>query len=101
MSPSLQRMLSDLRLLSIEERWNLLSHLVNQLRSGVAETEQMQSETSPDQNAADVDAILRATQGCWGNVSIEEIDASLNRQRQFDWEYQRRKTLQNCHNYYG
>ena len=85
MSPILQRMMSDLRLLSLEEQWQLLSHLVSQLRSEVAEADRRQPETSPDRNAADIEAILRATQGCWGNVSIEEIDASLNRQRQFDW----------------
>ena len=88
MSPILQRMMSDLRLLSLEEQWQLLSHLVNQLRSEVAEVDQTQSKTSPDKNAADVDAILQTTQGCWGNMSIEEIDASLDRQRQFDWGHQ-------------
>jgi hypothetical protein len=85
MSPILRRMMSDLRLLSLKEQWQLLSHLVSQLRSEVAEVDQTQFETSPDKNTADVDVILRATQGCWGNVSIEEIDASLNRQRQLDW----------------
>jgi hypothetical protein len=85
MSPVLQRMMSDLRLLSLKEQWQLLSHLVSQLRSEVAEVDQKQFETLPGKNTADVDAILRATQGCWGNVSIEEIDANLNQQRQLDW----------------
>ena len=85
MSPILRRMMSDLRLLSLIEQWQLLSHLVSQLRSEVAEVDQTQFETSPDKNTADVDEILRATQGCWGNASTEEIDASLNWQRQLDW----------------
>ena len=88
MSPILQRMMSDLSLLSLEEQWNLLSHLVNQLRSRGAEADQTQSETSSDKNTTDVDALLQATQGCWGNTSIESLDANLDRQRQFDWEHQ-------------
>lgn len=93
--------MSDLRLLSLKEQWQLLSHLVSQLRSEVAEVDQNQFETSSDENTADVDAILRATQGCWGTVSIEEIDANLNRQRQLDWGDQQMNTLQNCHDHYG
>ncbi|NJL50054.1 MAG: hypothetical protein HC929_24995 [Leptolyngbyaceae cyanobacterium SM2_5_2] len=85
MSPVLQRMMSDLRLPSLKEQWQLLSHLVSQLRSEVAEVDQKQFKTSSDENTADANAILQATQGCWGNVSIEEIDASLNHQRQLDW----------------
>lgn len=88
MSPVLQRLMSDLRLLSLEEQWKLLSYLVNQLRTGVMEVDQMQSETPLDKNAAAIDAILQATQSCWGNTGIEELDADLARQRQFDWEQQ-------------
>jgi hypothetical protein len=38
--------------------------------------------TTPKQSA---EAILAATRGSWGNQSIDEIDAELARQRQFDW----------------
>ncbi len=82
MSPTLQRMMSDLRLLSLEEQWKLMSYLVNRLRPEVVEADQTQSETLPGRNAADIDAILQATQGCWGNSSIEEINTNLDRQRQ-------------------
>jgi hypothetical protein len=85
MSPILQRLMSDLRLLSLEEQWKLLSYLVNQLRAGVEESDQPQSETLPNKNTSDVDEVLQATHGCWGNMSLENIDASLDRQRQFDW----------------
>ena len=81
-------MMSDLRLLSLEEQWKLMSYLVNQLRPGVVEADQMQPDILPGKNAADIDAILQATQGCWGNSSIEEIDANLDRQRQLDWQHQ-------------
>jgi len=87
MSPILQRMMSELRLLSLEEQWKLLSHLVSQLRSEVLDADETASEALSNKNTADVDAVLQATQGCWGNVSIEEIDASLNQQRQLDWGY--------------
>ena len=86
MSQILQRVMSDLRLLSLEEQWQLLSYLVNQLHSGVTAVDPTLPQAPPDMNATDVDAILQATQGCWGNRSIQEIDASLDRQRQFDWE---------------
>jgi predicted RecB family endonuclease len=88
MSPILQRLMSDLRLLSLEEQWQLLSYLVNQLRTEVVEVDKTPSETSPSKNTTDVDAILQATRGCWGNMSIEEIDAKLDRQRQYDWDNQ-------------
>ncbi|PSN11308.1 hypothetical protein C7293_24840 [filamentous cyanobacterium CCT1] len=81
-------MLSDLRLLSLEEQWKLMSYLVNWLRPGVLGADQTQPEIPPGKNAADIDAILQATQGCWGNSSVEEIDANLHQQRQLDWQPQ-------------
>ncbi|MEM6716817.1 MAG: hypothetical protein AAF827_10960 [Cyanobacteria bacterium P01_D01_bin.6] len=78
--------MSDLRLLSLEEQWQLLSYLVNQLRAGIVEADQAPSKIPNGKNATDVDEVLQATQGCWGNMSIADIDADLDRQRQFDWE---------------
>ncbi|WP_008311173.1 hypothetical protein [Leptolyngbya sp. PCC 6406] len=86
MSPILLRMMSDLKLLSLEEQWKLLSHLINQLRAGSAQVPPMKAGTKADVQALEVDGILQATQGCWGNASVDQIDATLNHQRQFDWD---------------
>jgi len=48
MSPILQRLMSDLILLRLEEQWQLLSYLVNQLRAEVVEVDKTPSETSPN-----------------------------------------------------
>lgn len=86
MSPTLQRMMSDLKLLSLEERWRLLSHLVDQLRLGATAAPQENAQPSAHPNAADIDRLLLNTQGCWGYKGIEEIDANLSQQRQRDWQ---------------
>jgi hypothetical protein len=45
-----------------------------------------QADMNADAQALDIDGILQATQGCWGHASLDQIDATLNQQRQFDWD---------------
>jgi hypothetical protein len=35
---------------------------------------------------AEVEKILRETEGSWGHLTLDEIDAQLARQRLFDWD---------------
>lgn len=71
-----------------EQQWDAAFNRTQDNSIAAARRAQAESEATSHNNAADVDAILEATQGCWGNMSIEDIDASLDRQRQFDWEHQ-------------
>jgi hypothetical protein len=85
MSQVLQRMMGDLKLLSQEEQWKLLSYLVDQLQAGASALKHSSSEANRSRQSLSLDTILKEAQGCWGNLSIQEIDDYLERQRQFDW----------------
>lgn len=85
MSPTFQRVINDLKQLSSEEQWTLLSYLVNQLQvKANLSKQQSLSYQTPDKNL-DIDQLLEETSGSWGNLSIEEIDAEMNRQRILNW----------------
>ncbi len=85
MSPTLQRVISELKQLSSEEQWTLLSYLVRQLQAK-ANLFKQQNLTHQDPNKAlDVDRLLEETSGSWGNSTVEEIDAEMTRQRVFSW----------------
>ncbi|NEP13226.1 MAG: hypothetical protein F6K14_24075 [Symploca sp. SIO2C1] len=85
MSPTLQRMMSELKQLTLEEQWKLLGYLMNQLQANFRLVTERQSEVQLSVGSVDVDALLAETSGSWGNLSIEEIDTELIRQRQIDW----------------
>jgi len=85
MSPTLQRVMSELKQLTLEEQWKLLGYLMNQLQANFRLVTQPQSEVQLSLTSVDVDALLAETSGSWGNLSIEEIDTELVRQRQLDW----------------
>ena len=84
MSPTLQRVMSELNQLTLEEQWKLLGYLMNQLQSSVRLVARPKSEQSAV-GATDIEALIEETSGIWGRRSIEEIDAELNRQRRIDW----------------
>ncbi|NES20552.1 MAG: hypothetical protein F6K41_16875 [Symploca sp. SIO3E6] len=86
MSPTLQRVMSELKQLTLEEQWQLLGYLINQLQANFRLVTQPQSKVQLSVGSVDVDALLAETSGSWGNLSIEEIDTELIRQRQLDWE---------------
>ncbi len=85
MSPTLQRMMSELKQLTLEEQWKLLGYLMNQLQANFPLVTELQSEVQLSVGSVDIDALLAETSGSWGNLSIEEIDTELIRQRQIDW----------------
>ncbi len=85
MSPTLQRMMSELKQLTLEEQWKLLGYLMNQLQAKFPLVTELQSEVQLSVGSVDIDALLAETSGSWGNLSIEEIDTELIQQRQIDW----------------
>lgn len=85
MSPALQRVMSELKQLTVQEQWKLLGYLTNQLQSSVRLVSKPQPDVQPAVGSMGVDALLAETSGSWGNLSIEEIDTALRRQRQIDW----------------
>ncbi|MGB3292601.1 MAG: hypothetical protein WBB01_06435 [Phormidesmis sp.] len=85
MSQRLQDAIDQLDHLTLEEQWKLLGHLINRLQSTVCFTGENQLDLQPPIDETDVNALLAETRGSWGNRSIEEIDADLNRQREMNW----------------
>jgi len=85
MSPTLQRVMSELKQLTLEEQWKLLGYLMNQLQANIRFVREPHSEMQLAVDSVDIDALLAETSGSWGNLSIEEIDTELIRQRQRDW----------------
>ena len=84
MSPTLQRLISELNQLTLEEKWKLLGYLMNQLQSSVC----LVASPKPEHlsvGVLNIDSLIEETSGSWGRQSLEEIDAELNRQRQIDW----------------
>ncbi len=81
MTPQLEQIYQDLSQITPIERWQILEHLIGQFRN-VLGTDQIAPVTTPKQS---VEEILAATRGSWGNQSLDEIDAQLAQQRQFDW----------------
>ena len=86
MNPTLQQVMSDLKRLPLEEQWKLLGCLMNQLQAHVSLVIRLQPELQAPLDLVSVDALLEETCGSWGHQRIEDIDANLNQQRQFDWE---------------
>ncbi len=85
MSPSLQRVMSELTQLSSEEQWTLLSYLVSKLygRTSLLEDSALDAQGSGD--ASDINRLLDETRGSWGKLNIEEIDGEIERQRKLNW----------------
>ena len=71
-----------------EPQWDASFKCIQDQLIAASRLAKAQSAATSDNDAADVDAILEASQGCWGNMGIEEIDARLDRQRRLDWEHQ-------------
>lgn len=85
MSPTLQRVIRELKMLSSEDQWTLLSYLVNQLQAKASYLKHSSpADPGPDETSA-VDRLLEETSGSWGNLSVEEIDAEMDSQRAFSW----------------
>ncbi|MCY7391019.1 MAG: hypothetical protein LH647_05795 [Leptolyngbyaceae cyanobacterium CAN_BIN12] len=82
MSPLLQRVLTELNQLAPEEQWQVMEHLMRHLQEGAVVIAKPQYEND---RLARVEKILQETEGSWGNLSLDEIDAQLAHQRQFDW----------------
>ncbi|MBE9077021.1 hypothetical protein IQ241_06870 [Romeria aff. gracilis LEGE 07310] len=85
MSPTLQRVMSDLKQLTLNEQWKLVGYLMNQLQSKVQIAEALQPEVESSTGAMSIDELLEETRGSWGDRSPEAIDAELARLRQIDW----------------
>jgi hypothetical protein len=81
MTPQLEQIYQDLSQITPIERWQILEHLVGQFRN-VLGADPVAPIVTPQQSA---EAILAATRGSWGTQSMDEIDAQLAQQRQFDW----------------
>jgi hypothetical protein len=95
MKRSLQHLLTDLDQLTPEEQWQVMGHLMSQLQEGAVviakpdapvdhQVSDLESQTWAEKRAR-AKQVLEATCGAWGNKTLDEIDAELDRQRQEDW----------------
>lgn len=80
MSALLQQVLNEIDQLTPEEKWQVMSHVMHQLQPVNVAKPQHEND-----RVARAEKILRETEGSWGNLSLDEIDAQLAHQRQFDW----------------
>ena len=85
MSPKLQRVMSELTQLSSEEQWTLLSYLVSQLHGRASSLNNSALDAQGSGDASYINRLLDETRGSWGQSSVEEIDAVLERQRKLSW----------------
>lgn len=85
MSPSLQRVMSELTQLSSEEQWTLLSYLVSQLHARTSSLKGSALDAQGSEDVLDINKLLDETRGSWGQSSVEEIDAEIERQRKLSW----------------
>lgn len=87
MSPQLQQVLQDLNQLTSIERWQVFEHLMQQFKRFLVGDADSPQSLSPNvvPQPLNAQAIVEATDGCWGTQSLDEIDAELERQRSFDW----------------
>jgi hypothetical protein len=83
MTPQLEQIYQDLSHLSPIEHWQVMEYLIGQLKGSAMPHEA--SATAMPQPHLSAQEVFAATQGSWGNRSMDEIDAALEQQRRFDW----------------
>jgi hypothetical protein len=85
MTQQLQQIYQDLNEISAIECLQVIEHLVARLKGAAptgGETPRAVAMPQPELSAQEV---FTVTQGSWGSSSLDEIDAQLDQQRQFDW----------------
>ncbi len=82
MTPQLEQIYRDLSAITPIERWQVVEHLIAQLKGSDVEATVPTALPQPHLSAQ---AVFDATRGSWGHQSLDEIDAQLAAQRQFDW----------------
>jgi hypothetical protein len=85
MTPQLEQIYRDLDAITPIERWQVVEHLITQLKGSVVSQATTSSATLLPQPHLSAQEVFMATQGSWGNRSLDEIDAQLAEQRRFDW----------------
>lgn len=83
MTQQLQQIYRDLNGISAIECLQVIEHLVARLK-GSASTDETTRSVMP-QPELSAQEVFTVTQGSWGSSSLDEIDAQLDQQRQFDW----------------
>jgi hypothetical protein len=85
MSPTLQRVIRELKMLSSEDQWTLLSYLVSQLQVKASYLKHQSPPNPGPDEISEVDRLMEETSGSWGNLGVDEIDAEMERQRALNW----------------
>ncbi len=81
MTPQLQQVVQDLDQLTHADRWQILEHLIGQLKSA----SDIITQSSTNRSTLSSQEILAITRGSWGQKTLDEIDQQLADQRQLDW----------------
>jgi hypothetical protein len=84
MTQQLQQIYQDLNGISAIECLQVMEHLIARLK-GAAPTGETSSPVAMPQPELSAQEVFAVTQGSWGSSSLDEIDAQLDQQRQFDW----------------
>jgi hypothetical protein len=84
MTQQLQQIYQDLNEISAIECLQVIEHLVARLK-GAAPTGETPRALVMPQPELSAQEVFTVTQGSWGSSSLDEIDAQLDQQRQFDW----------------
>lgn len=85
MSTLLQQVLKEIDQLTPEEKWQVMSHVMHQLQHQETQPENNLASQTLTERATRAREVLTATRGSWGNKTLDEIDAELDRQRREDW----------------
>jgi hypothetical protein len=85
MTPQLQQIYRDLNAITPIERWQVVEYLITQLKGSAEAQETLSTVMTMPQPELSPQAVFAATCGSWGDRSLDEIDAQLASQRQFDW----------------
>jgi hypothetical protein len=85
MTTYLEQIYRDLSRITPIERWQVVEHLITQLKGSAEAQETLPTVITLPQPDLSAQAVFAATRGSWGDRSLDEIDAQLAAQRQFDW----------------
>ncbi|MBW4513695.1 MAG: hypothetical protein KME11_00545 [Timaviella obliquedivisa GSE-PSE-MK23-08B] len=85
MNALLQQVLNNIDQLTPEEQWQVMSHVMDQLKPEATQPENHSAPQTLTEARERARKVLISTRGSWGSRTPDEIDAELDRQRREDW----------------
>jgi hypothetical protein len=85
MTQQLQQIYQDLDGISAIECLQVIEHLITRLKGAASTGGDAPRGVAMPHPELSAQEVFTVTQGSWGSSSLDEIDAQLDQQRQFDW----------------